>query len=107
MTWVPVAKVGDVGAGDVIAVDVEGRELVLARDGDHYIATQRQCLHRGGDLSYGIVSRGHIVCPMHGWRFSTATGCLDTASNICLTVHAVRVVGEQIEIDSEPRKASS
>ena len=50
------------------------------------------------------MSHGHVVCPYHGWRFSTATGRHDTASNVCLTVYAVRVVGEQIEIDPEPKQ---
>lgn len=104
MTWHTVANVGDVRAGDVIAVEVEGTKMVLGLDGDRYFAMQRQCVHRGGDLSEGIVSRGHVVCANHGWRFSTETGRHDTASDACLTVYAVRVTGEQIEIDPEPRK---
>jgi nitrite reductase/ring-hydroxylating ferredoxin subunit len=104
MSWHAVAKVGDVRAGDVIAVEVDGTKMVLGLDGDRYFATQRQCVHLGGDLSEGIVSRGHVVCPNHGWRFSTETGRHDTASDACLTVYAVRVTGEQIEIDPEPRK---
>ena len=105
MSWVPVAKVGDVRAGDVIAVVVEGIEMVLGLDGDRYFALQRQCVHRGGDLSEGIVSRGHVVCANHGWRFSTATGRHDTASDVCLVTYGVRVVGDQIEIDPTPRKS--
>lgn len=110
MTWHPVAKVGDVRPGDVIAVEVEGTQMVLGLDGDRYFALQRQCVHRGGDLAEGIVSRGHVVCANHGWRFSTLDGRApqpagdDPASNMCLTVYAVRVSGEQIEIDPEPRK---
>ena len=105
MTWVPVAKVGDVRAGDVIAVEVAGTQMVLGLDGDRYFALQRHCVHRGGDLADGIVSRGHVVCANHGWRFSTATGQHDTASDVCLISYAVRVSGEQIEIDPEPRKS--
>ena len=101
--WRAVAKVGDVKTGDVIAVTVDGIAMVLGLDGDRYFATQRQCAHRGGDLADGIVSRGHVVCPQHGWRFSTATGRHDTASEYCLTVYAVRVSGGQIEIDPNPR----
>lgn len=101
--WRSVAKVGDVKVGDVIAVTVDGIAMVLGLDGDRYFATQRACAHRGGDLADGIVSRGHVVCPQHGWRFSTATGCHDTASEYCLTVYAVRVNGEQIEIDPTPQ----
>ena len=104
MSWHVVAKVGDVRAGDVIAVSVEGTEMVLGLDGERYFALQRRCVHRGGDLADGIVSRGHVVCANHGWRFSTATGCHDQASDVCLTSFAVRVVGDQIEIDPTPRK---
>ena len=43
-----------------------------------------------------------LVCPHHGWRFSTATGRHDQASDVCLVRYAVRVTGEQIEI--EPRE---
>ena len=103
MSWKAVAKVGDVRAGDVIAVEVEGIQMVLGLDGERYFALQRQCVHRGGDLADGIVSRGHVVCANHGWRFSTATGRHDEASDVCLVSYAVRVVGETIEIDPTPR----
>jgi nitrite reductase/ring-hydroxylating ferredoxin subunit len=103
MTWRAVARVGDVKPGDVIAVEAEGIEMVLGLDGDRYFATQRRCVHRGGDLADGIVSRGHVVCANHGWRFSTATGRHDEASEFCLIVYSVRVTGDQIEVDPIPR----
>jgi nitrite reductase (NADH) small subunit len=98
--------VGDVRAGDVIAVAVDDLELVLGRDGDRYFATQRRCVHRGGDLADGIVSRGHLICPQHGWRFSTATGCAPESSEYCLVTYAVRVVGDQIEVDLRAQSPS-
>lgn len=101
--WRPVARVADLGPGDVVAVEIEGLQLALGRDGDRYFAVQRRCVHRGGDLAEGIVSRGHVICPEHGWRFSTATGCHDQASEVCLAMYPVRVVGELIEIDPTPR----
>ena len=104
--WRAVARVGDVGPNDVIAVAIDGLELVLGRDGDRYFAAQRRCLHRGGDLAEGIVSRGHLICPQHAWRFSTATGCSADAAEHCLVTYAVRVVGDQIEIDPRPRARS-
>jgi nitrite reductase (NADH) small subunit len=101
--WRAVARVGDVQPNDVISVAVDGLEMVLGRDGDRYFATQRRCVHRGGDLAEGIVSRGHLICPQHAWRFSTATGQHAEASEYCLVTYAVRVVGDQIEIDVQPR----
>ena len=100
--WRAVARVGTLRAGDVIAVVVDGLEIALGRDGDRYFAVQRQCIHRGGDLSEGIVARGHVVCPQHGWRFSTETGCHDASAEHCLVRYGVRVAGDQIEIDPQP-----
>jgi 3-phenylpropionate/trans-cinnamate dioxygenase ferredoxin subunit len=100
--WCAVAPVGQLRSGDVIAIEVEGQEIALGRDGDRYFAFQRRCAHRRGDLVEGIIARGHLVCPQHGWRFSTATGCHDEASEYCLVRYDVRVAGGQIEIDPRP-----
>ena len=105
MTWHAAAKVGDVRAGDAIAVTVDGVELVLGRDGERYFAAQRWCPHRHGDLADGIVSRGHLICPQHGYRFSAETGCHDAASEYCLAMYDVRVAGDQIEIDTTARSS--
>ena len=103
MGWHAVAKVGQLRAGDVIGIEVEGIPMILGLDGERYFAMQRQCVHRGGDLSDGIVARGHVVCANHGWRFSTATGRHDQASDVCLVTYAVRLAGEDIEVDPTPR----
>lgn len=87
-----------------MAVEIDGVEMVLGKDGDRYFATQRRCIHRGGDLVEGIVSRGHLICPNHAWRFSTETGRHAEASEYCLVTYAVRVVGDEIQIDPQPRK---
>jgi nitrite reductase (NADH) small subunit len=100
--WRAVARAGSLRPGDVIAVEIDGVPIALGRDGDRLFAVQRWCAHRRGDLSDGIIARGHLVCPQHGWRFSTATGCQEEASEYCLARYAVRVAGDQIEIDPRP-----
>ena len=79
--------------------------MVLGLDGDRYFVTQRRCVHRGGDLAEGIVSRGHVICPQHGWRFSTATGQAADAGEFCLATYAVRVVGDSIEVSTGRNQA--
>jgi nitrite reductase (NADH) small subunit len=101
MSWRAVAKVGEIRTGDVVAVTIDGLDLILGLDGDRYFATQRKCVHRGGDLADGIVSRGCVICPQHGWRFSTTTGRAPESDEFCLTTYAVRVVGDAIEIDPD------
>jgi nitrite reductase (NADH) small subunit len=100
--WRDVGTTAQLAPGDVVAITVDGIEMVLGRDGDRYFATQRRCLHRGGDLADGIIARGHLVCAQHGWRFSTATGRHDTSSEFCLARFEVRVANGQIEVDPRP-----
>ena len=113
--WHPVARIGEVRPGDVIAIAIGDRQLVLGLDGDRYFVTQRQCAHRNADLADGIVARGHLICPLHGYRFSTLTGrapsvpggASQPASEYCLATYAVRVVGDQIEVDPRPQPRST
>jgi nitrite reductase (NADH) small subunit len=98
--WSAVATVGQLAPGDVIAITAGGVDMVLGRDGDRYFATQRRCLHRGGDLADGIIARGHLVCAVHGWRFATATGRHES-NEFCLVTYPVRITGDQIEVDPQ------
>jgi nitrite reductase/ring-hydroxylating ferredoxin subunit len=102
--WHAVAAVGQLAPGDVIPITVAGIEMVLGRDGDRYFASQRRCLHRGGDLADGIIARGHLVCAMHGWRFSTEDGRHDSGE-FCLVTYPVRVNGQAIEVAAQAKAA--
>jgi len=100
--WRPVARVADVQPGDPLAVTIDGLELVIGIDDGRYFATQRRCPHRGGDFVEGIISPGHLICPGHGSSVSTTTGAMPGASQFCVITYAVRVVGEQLEVDPTP-----
>ena len=102
--FVTVARVGQLASGDVVGVEVAGRAMVLYRDGDRYFAAQRKCLQQGGDHADGIVSRGYLICPVHGWRFHVATGIHEASPETCLATYAVRVVDGAIQIDPTPRR---
>jgi nitrite reductase/ring-hydroxylating ferredoxin subunit len=105
--WHTVAHVGDLQPGQLIAVRVEGIELALGRHGDRYFAVQRWCVHRGSDLSRGFLAAERLVCPLHGWHFSTKTGEGGGMFGACLETYPVRVIDNRIEIDPRPRKRSS
>jgi nitrite reductase/ring-hydroxylating ferredoxin subunit len=103
VSWHRVASRGDLAPGEVRAIEVEGRAMVLARDGDAYYATQRACLHQGGDLADGIVSRGLLICPVHGWKFAVATGVHEISPETFLVTYAVRIEGDDVLVDPTPR----
>ncbi len=60
----------DVGVGDVLAVVVDGKELVVWRGGDGRMrSAPRWCPHLDHDLADGYVVGTELVCAGHGWSF--------------------------------------
>lgn len=70
---------------------VAGQDIAVFRlRGGGIAATQAQCPHRGGPLADGIVGLDSIVCPLHAWRFSLATGQAEVG-DCDITVHPCRI----------------
>jgi phthalate 4,5-dioxygenase len=63
----------------VKAVRVLGQDLVLFRDArGAWGLLDRDCPHRGADLSFGRNEGDGLRCPFHGWKFDVNGVCLDT-----------------------------
>lgn len=78
--WQPVALVEELaGPRPCKAVRLLGQDLVLFRD-EHgrYGLLDRDCPHRGADLSFGRLEDGGLRCAFHGWLFDVAGRCLET-----------------------------
>ncbi len=72
--FVRVAGVGDVPAGEMLTVQVDGDDVVLANvDGEIY-AFGGECSHRGGSLGDGVLEGVEVECPLHQGRFNVKTG---------------------------------
>ena len=99
MAFVHVTYLGNIPDGDLLGTKAGEVELVLYRQGDRVRAYQRRCLHQGADLADGIVSRGFLVCALHGWRFQLEDGALDMQPDSCLRCYPVRVEGDAVYVD--------
>ena len=54
---------------------LNGRDLCIVKHKEKIFACAAKCPHAGGDLSEGYTdSKGNIVCPAHGFKFSLLTG---------------------------------
>jgi phthalate 4,5-dioxygenase oxygenase subunit len=63
----------------VKAVRLLGQDLVLFRDSQgRFGLLDRDCPHRGADLSFARHEGDGIRCPFHGWKFAVDGTCLDT-----------------------------
>ena len=85
--WQPVALQDEFDAAwaaemairPVQAVRLLGQDLVLFRDGaGRYGLLDRDCPHRGADLSFGRRENDGLRCPFHGWKFDVMGKCLET-----------------------------
>ena len=73
--FVTVARVGDVEAGTVRVIELDGRSLCvgLTEDGE-WGAIDNVCTHDGGTLGEGELDDTAVECPRHGGRFDLFTG---------------------------------
>ena len=85
--WQPVALVDEFNPAldprmehrPVKAVRLLGQDLVLFKDGaGAWGLLDRDCPHRGTDLSFGRHEGDGLRCPFHGWKFDVNGVCLDT-----------------------------
>jgi nitrite reductase/ring-hydroxylating ferredoxin subunit len=71
-----VATTSDLADGQMMAVDAEGEEILLARIGDNYYAINNICSHAAAWLDQGdlLPSTCEVQCPLHEGRFDLRTG---------------------------------
>jgi 3-phenylpropionate/trans-cinnamate dioxygenase ferredoxin component len=69
-----VAKTDELKSGMMKSVMAGGREVLLARVGDTYYATDGRCPHMRGELSRGRLEGTVVTCPRHGSQFDVSSG---------------------------------
>jgi nitrite reductase/ring-hydroxylating ferredoxin subunit len=74
--WTPVLPEAQLADGAPRRVEVEGRAVLLYREGPRVFAMENACAHAGGPLDEGEARDGVVTCPWHGSRFSLRDGAL-------------------------------
>src|SRR5947209_20063071 len=72
--FIKVARVDDLEDGELMAVEVDGEPVCLAKvDGTVYAFTDN-CTHISGPLNEGALDDEVLTCPWHGAQFNVCTG---------------------------------
>ena len=74
--WVRAIEEADLPDDSPVAVEAEGRQVLLYRHDGRLYAIDNICSHAGGLLSRGPVADLIVTCPLHGSRFALADGCV-------------------------------
>jgi nitrite reductase/ring-hydroxylating ferredoxin subunit/uncharacterized membrane protein len=74
--WVRALPDADLPDDSPVAVEAEGRQVMLYRHRGGLYAIDNICSHAGGLLSRGTVADLTVTCPLHGSRFALTDGCV-------------------------------
>lgn len=96
--WQQAGALAEIPEGGMRALAVGGQRLLLTRRGGVVSCFENACAHLGLTLDEGTVHDGVITCPHHGFQYDLATGECLTASTVALQAHAVRLVGDRVEV---------
>lgn len=99
--WLEAASLAALPEGQTLALELGGYSLLLSRFGERVTCFENACAHMGMTMDGGEIEAGIITCPHHGFRYALESGECLTAPEVQLQPHAVRVVGERIEIQLE------
>jgi len=76
--WLAALPLAELPEGRPTRVDLDGVDVLLARDGDRLFAIANRCTHQGAPLSKGPLrfsgSLATVTCPVHGSQFALDTG---------------------------------
>src|SRR3989440_11300935 len=97
--FVKVAEVDDFEDGELMAVEVDGEPICLAKvDGAVYAFTDN-CTHISGPLNEGELDGEVLTCPWHGAQFNVCTGkVLRGPARQDIYTYPVRIDGNSILI---------
>lgn len=82
--------------GEAREFTLDNHTICIANENGACSAMDNVCAHRGGPLGQGIVERGKIVCPWHGWQFDLKTGKSEQSATLGVHVYELKVEGEDV-----------
>ena len=104
VSYIPVARVGELTPGAMKEVDLGGRQILVALVDGSYFAFSRQCPHEEADLKDAgqFLNGRQIRCNNHSYCFDLQTGeCNLPKGGAPLTVLPTEERGEEICIRLE------
>jgi 3-phenylpropionate/trans-cinnamate dioxygenase ferredoxin component len=95
--YIKVGKKADFPENRGTGVVVDGKNVCIVRHGDKAFAFDDRCTHAESLLSGGDVEGGEIGCPLHGARFSIATGEPMTLPAVKpVRIHEAKIEGDTV-----------
>jgi nitrite reductase/ring-hydroxylating ferredoxin subunit len=107
MVFEKVAQTQEIQAGQMKAVKLGNKEVLIANINGAYYAIGNTCTHQGGNLAKGTLQGNIVTCPRHKAQFDVTTGKVVSHPKIPLmhpkiadqTAYKLKVEGTDILIE--------
>ena len=97
-----VASVDELPAGKTLAVDINGREVLLCHTSEGIFALDNICTHAAARLCEGRLRGQRILCPLHGAAFDVRSGqALSRPASLPLVTYRLKLEGDDILVSME------
>jgi nitrite reductase/ring-hydroxylating ferredoxin subunit len=103
--FVRALKVKDIADGGMIAVRIEGRDIIVCNYNNKFFALDKRCSHMSASLETGTLDGYILTCPLHFAQFDITTGealsgPIPPENRIHdLKTYPVQVEGDSIKVD--------
>lgn len=95
--FIRVGSVGDYEQGVLYDHKVDGKHVIVVRNGDRFYAMLNACTHYGYLITPGTLEGGRIHCPAHGAWFRLEDGePLEGPADDPLEMYEVRLEGDDV-----------
>lgn len=94
--WVAIAALEQIPDQGMLALEVAGQKLLVARFGDRVVAYHDRCSHLGKSLAAGTLSEGILTCPFHQFQYRLPTGECLSAPTVPLQPYPVQRRGDRV-----------
>ena len=102
MAFRKVAVLDDLWSGEMVRVEVEGRQVLLVNIEGEVRAYFDECPHKRTPLSLGTLRGPTVTCATHQWEFDVRTGRGINPADTCLQRLDVRLENGDILLEVHP-----
>lgn len=97
--FVPSIKESEIKEGQMKAVRVKGRPILLVRQGGEVFGVSNRCPHMGCTFEGGILRDYLVMCPCHGWKFDVRNGQYQENKETALQTYRCKIENGKINVE--------
>lgn len=75
------------------------KEICVANLNGEFSSVDNVCLHQGGPLGQGMIEKGKVVCPWHGWAWDPKTGQAAHNANAKIAVYPLKIENGDVFVE--------